>query len=125
MNEVMLIVLENLEKVGIGIVLFVAAYLSNMGLGAWKSCQIDGFEFDWKLMVKSLIKFGILVGSIGLLSIVVSLIPVYMNYIGAAFEETTIQAIDGIVIVSAFLTATIRYAVDAIGKIKVILGIGE
>lgn len=121
MNDIMLIVIDNLEQVGIGILLFVAAYLANMGLGAWKSCQIDGFEFDWHLLVRSAIKFVILVGSIALLSIVVSLIPVYMAYIGADFEETTIQAIDGIVIVSAFLTATIRYAIDAVNKIKAIL----
>lgn len=125
MNDIIFIVIDNFEKVGIGVMLFIAAYLSNMGLGAWKSYQIDGFDFDWHLLINSAIKFLILAASISLLSIVVSVIPAYMNYIGIAFEESTIQAIDSIVIVSAFLTATVRYTVDAITKIKAILGVGE
>ena len=41
MNELLFIILGNLEKVGIGLLMFIGAYLANMGLGAWKSIKID------------------------------------------------------------------------------------
>ena len=35
MTEIFQIVIENLEKVGIGALLFLGAYMSNVCLGAW------------------------------------------------------------------------------------------
>lgn len=115
------LVLMNLEKVGIGIALFLGAYLANMGLGAWKNVKISGATFDWKLIVNSVIKFIVLGLSLALLSFVVSVIPAYATYVGIEIETETLQMIDSIVIIGAFLTATIRYVTDGIGKIKEIL----
>ena len=57
--EIVNLIVLNLEKVGIGVVLFLGAYLANMGLGAWKNVKIDGYDFDWKLIAKSGAKFTI------------------------------------------------------------------
>lgn len=115
------IILLNLEKVGIGICLFLGAYLANMGLGAWKNVKIDGSTFDWNLMWKSLVKFVVLILSIGLLSIVVSVVPVYATYVGIEIGAETLETIDSLVIIGAFLTATIKYIGDAVSKLKAIL----
>lgn len=123
MDEIIYIVLSNLEKVGIGVVLFLAAYLSNMGLGAWRNVKMDGESFDIALILKSLAKFAVLVISIAALSIVVSLIPIYISYIGIEISPETLEVIDSIVILGAFLTATLRYISDGIDKIKTILGV--
>ena len=37
MTEIFQIVIENLEKVGIGALLFLGAYISNVCLGAWRN----------------------------------------------------------------------------------------
>ena len=122
MNEILTLVLINLEKVGLGILLFCGAYLANMGLGAWKSVKIDSNAFDWKLIGQSALKFIVLIVSLALLSVVVSIVPAYATYIGIEISDETMQTIDSLVIIGAFLTATIKYIVDGVNKVKTILG---
>lgn len=122
MNEIMTIVLLNLEKVGVGVALFLGAYLSNILLGIWSNVKIEGYDFDWKLIAQSLVKFVVLGLGVGLLSVVVSVIPMYLTYVGVEIGQETMETIDGLVIIGSFLTATIRYVADSIAKIKAILG---
>ena len=122
MSEIFQIVVENLEKVGIGALLFLVAYTSNICLGAWRSVKIEGYDFDWKLIGQSLAKFAVLGLGIGLLSIVVSILPVYMTYVGIVIEDETMAVLDSIVIITAFVVACGRYVKDAYSKLKEILG---
>ena len=122
MNDITYLILLNLEKVGIGVALFLAAYLANILLGAWKNVKVEGYEFDWKLILQSIAKFIVIGVGIGILSIVVSIIPSYLTYIGIEIGADTMDTIDSMVINGAFATATIRYIGDAINKIKEILG---
>lgn len=122
-DEILNLILMNLEKVGIGVAMFLGAYLSNMGLGAWKNVKISGATFDWKLIGDSVIKFAVLGLSIAVLSVVTILIPSYATYIGIEIDPETLNTIDGIIIIGAFLTATIRYVGDSISKLKEILGV--
>ena len=122
MNEIMTIVLLNLEKVGVGVALFLGAYLSNILLGIWSNVKIEGYDFDWKLIVQSLVKFVVLGLGVGLLSIVVSILPVYMTYVGIVIEDETMAVLDSIVIITAFVVACAKYVKDAYGKLKEILG---
>ena len=122
MTEIFQIVIENLEKVGIGALLFLGAYMSNVCLGAWRSVKIEGYDFDWKLIGQSLVKFIVLGLGISLLSIVVSILPVYMTYVGVVIEDQTMTVLDSIVIITAFVVACGRYVKDAYVKLKEILG---
>ena len=122
MNALIPIVIANLEKVGIGALLFLGAYLSNVCLGAWRSVKIEGYDFDWKLIGQSLVKFVVLGLGIGLLSIVVSILPVYMTYVGIVIEDETMAVLDSIVIITAFVVAFAQYVNDAYVKLKEILG---
>lgn len=122
MNALMSIVIANLEQVGIGALLFLGAYLSNVCLGAWRSVKIEGYDFDWKLIGQSLVKFAVLGLGIGLLSIVVSILPMYMTYVGIVIEDETMAVLDSIVIITAFVVACAKYIKDAYGKLKEILG---
>ena len=122
MTEIFQIVIENLEKVGIGALLFLGAYMSNVCLGAWRSVKIEGYDFDWKLISQSLVKFIVLGLGISLLSIVVSILPVYMTYVGIVIEDETMTVLDSIVIITAFVVACGRYVKDAYVKLKEILG---
>ena len=122
MNALISIVIANLEKVGIGALLFLGAYMSNICLGAWRSVKIEGYDFDWKLIGQSLVKFAVLGFGIGLLSIVVSILPVYMTYVGIVIEDETMAVLDSIVMITAFVVACAKYIKDAYGKLKEILG---
>ena len=120
--DIMTIVVANLEKVGIGVLLFLGAYLSNICLGVWRNVKIEGYDFDWKLITQSAVKFVVLGVGIGLMSIVVSVLPVYMTYVGIVIEDETMAVLDSIVIITAFVVACGRYVKDAYSKLKEILG---
>lgn len=122
MDNILILILTNLEKIGVGIGLFMGAYLANMGLGVWKNVKIDGNAFDWSLIKQSIVKFIVLILSIALLSIVVSAIPAYATYVSIEISQEVLETIDALVIIGAFLTATLRYTGDAISKLKTILG---
>lgn len=122
MNALMSIVIANLEKVGIGVLLFLGAYLSNICLGVWRNVKIEGYDFDWKLIAQSAVKFIVLGVGIGLMSIVVSVLPVYMTYVGIVIEDETMNVLDSIVIITAFVMACGRYVKDAYSKLKESLG---
>lgn len=120
--DIMTIVIANLEKVGIGVLLFLGAYLSNICLGIWRNVKIEGYDFDWKLIAQSAVKFVVLGIGIGLMSIVVSILPMYMTYVGIVIEDETMAVLDSIVIITAFVMACGRYVKDAYSKLKEILG---
>ncbi len=120
--DIMTIVVANLEKVGIGVLLFLGAYLSNICLGVWRNVKIEGYDFDWKLIAQSAVKFVVLGIGIGLMSIVVSVLPEYMTYVGIDITDEAMQVFDSIVIVTAFMTAAVKYVKDAYAKLKDILG---
>lgn len=120
--DIMTIVVANLEKVGIGVLLFLGAYLSNICLGVWRNVKIEGYDFDWKLIAQSAVKFIVLGIGIGLMSIVVSILPEYMTYVGIDVTDEAMQVFDSIVIVTAFMTAAVKYVKDAYTKLKDILG---
>lgn len=115
------IIVMNLEKIGFGMLMFMGAYLANMGLGAWRNVKIDGASFDWKKIAQSAAKFVVLVVSMALMSIVASAIPAYATFIGIEIGAEVMETIDAMVIVGAFMTATIRYIGDAITKVKDLL----
>ena len=120
--DIMTIVIANLEKVGIGVLLFLGAYLSNICLGVWRNVKIEGYDFDWKLIAQSAVKFIVLGVGIGLMSIVVSILPMYMTYVGIVIEDETMAVLDSIVIITAFVVACAKYVKDAYVKLKEILG---
>lgn len=120
--DIMAIVINNLEKVGMGVALFLGAYLSNMCLGAWRNVKIEGYDFDWKLIAQSAVKFVVLGVGIGLMATVVSLLPEYMTYVGIDITDETMQVLDSLVIITAFVGASCKYVKDAYEKLKDILG---
>lgn len=121
--DIMTIVVANLEKVGIGVLLFLGAYLSNICLGTWRNVKIEGYDFDWRLLGQSVIKFIVLGVGIGLMSIVVSILPEYMTYVGIDIADETMQVFDSIVIIAAFMSAAVKYVKDAYSKLKDILSV--
>lgn len=121
--DMMNIIFANLEKVGIGVALFMGAYVSNMCLGAWRNVKIEGYDFDWKLIAQSVVKFLVLGIGISLMSIVVSILPVYMEYVGIDITDETMQVIDSLVIITAFVVACVKYIREAYEKLKDILSV--
>lgn len=121
MENIMLLVVENLSKIGIGATLFLIAYLSNMGLGAWKSVKVDGYNFDWKLVLNSMVKYIVLVASVAGLCVVVTVTPEYANYVGLAIPDEYIEVVSNIVIIGTFITGIGIYVKDGLDKLRAII----
>lgn len=117
-------ILGNLIKVAIGAALFCGAYVANMGLGAWRNVKLNGHDFDWRYMLESVAKFVVLALSISVLTIVVTVIPMYVNYVGIELSEEVLKTISSLVIIGSFLIATIQYVRDGIQKVRDILSNG-
>lgn len=115
---------SNLVKVGIGALLFLGAYLANMGLGAWRNVKLNGHDFEIDYILHSVVKYVVLALSIGVLTIVVTIMPMYANYVGVEIDAQILESISSLVIVGAFLTATVHYVYDAIEKVKDVLSNG-
>lgn len=116
------VVIDNLQKVGFGALLFAMAYVANICLGIWKNVKIEEYSFNWKKLAESGVKFIVLVSGIGLLSVVVSIMPQYITYVGVDIPSDTLDVIDSVVIVSAFIVASCQYIKDGYEKLKAILG---
>lgn len=115
-------IIMNLEKIGYGILLLLGVYIANMGLGAWRNVKMDGCKFDWHKILDSAVKFVVLGSSLALLVTVVTAIPYYSTYVGIAIKAETAEVLDSMIIIGGFLTATIRYAKDALSKLSDIFG---
>lgn len=121
MEGIMLLIISNLMKIGIGALLFLIAYLSNMGLGAWKSVKIHGYDFDLKLIGESIVKYIVLVLSVAGLCIVVTVAPEYANYVGMAIPDEYIEVVSNVVIIGTFITGICIYVKDGFDKLKEII----
>lgn len=125
MENVIALVLSNLVKLGAGALIFLVAYLSNMGLGAWKNVSLDAGKFDWKLIFNSLIKYLVLVISTSGLCIVVTVTPAYIMYVGLNSESEYIDiannVISNAVIIGTFITGIYIYAKDGFDKLKALV----
>lgn len=118
MDNILSLVTSNLMKIGIGAILFLIAYLSNMGLGAWKNVKLDGYDFDWKMVLHSLTKYLVLVISMAGLCIVITVTPEYANYVGLAIPDEYIEVISNVVIITMFLTGIGIYVKDGLTKLR-------
>lgn len=125
MENILMLIGDNLIKAGIGAGMFLIVYLSNMGLGAWRSIKINGYNFDWKLIGSSILKYLVLTLSVTGICVGITMIPVYAVYVGMTIPDEFIEAVSTVVIFGAFLTGTCMYAKDGIDKIKELMGIGN
>lgn len=122
MDEILKQILINLQHVGIGVVLFLIAYGSNMGFSIYLNTKILGESFDKSKIVNSFLK--ILAFSIGatLLCIAITGIPIFANYVGFTIPDEYSEAFENLAVLGIFLIAACRYVLEGYSKMKQILG---
>ena len=125
MEDFWQIVLANLQNVGIGLAIFVAAYLSNMSFGLYYNIKILGQEFEWSKILASVLK--ILAFGVGtcLLTLAISAIVPWAIANGLTIPEEYSTVIQTVAILGICLTGTIKYIVEAFTKMKDILNSGK
>ena len=121
MEQVLQQILINLERVGVGVLLFLIAYGSNMGFSIYLNTKILGGSFDKSKIINSLLK--ILAFSVGatLLCVAITGIPIFANYVGFVIPDEYSEVFENLAILGVFLVAACRYVLESYNKMKLIL----
>lgn len=110
------VLLTNLTHVGIGLSIFLFAYLSNMCFGIWQNTKILGESFDWNKILNSFVKIICVGAGIVLLVMAVTFIIPFANVIGLKIPEEYESVVNIIATISTCLYASLRYIKEAWNK---------
>lgn len=121
MNELLNVVLSNLTDVGIGLLLFIMAYVSNMALSLYYNIKILKQPFDKNKLIDSGLKvvaFGV---GTALLCVCITTIPAFANHVGFVIPEEYSAVFQDLAILAVFITSSLRYVIESYNKFTKIL----
>lgn len=121
MNELLQTVLNNLTDVGIGILLFIMAYVSNMALSLYYNIKVLNQSFDKVKIIDSALKVAAFGVGTGLLCVCITTIPAFANHVGFVIQEEYSTVFQDLAILAVFLTSALRYVAEAYNKFSKIL----
>lgn len=114
----------NLISVGIGLLIFVMAYVSNMCFSTYYNVRILGEQFEpskLKMSGLKIVTFGI---GTALLTMAITLILPWANQNGLNIPEEYTDVITTIAILGVCLTGSLKYILEAFSKMGKILNSG-
>lgn len=121
MDQLWSLILGNLRNIGIGLLLFAGAYLSNICFSLWTNIKMAGEKFDGHRLAASAVKLLAFGGGLVLLSAVITTLPLFADTVGWAIPEEYKDVFANLIILAMFLTATCVYVREALAKVKKIL----
>lgn len=124
MKEIIDLIGLNIVDVGLGALLFVLAYVSNMLMSTFYNVKTLEGKFSFDKMLCGLEKIIVLVFGISLLCVVVTTLPLFAVYAGFDIPEEYTDVFNILVIVGSFLVPTCKYTAEAISKLSKILNGG-
>ena len=121
MSDIWTQILVNLENVGIGMLLFFMAYLSNMSFSIYYNIKVLGQGFDTKKILTSIEKLiAYIVGTI-LLVVVVTTLPLFSAQAGLELPQEFVDTFSTMAIMILPIYASCKYALKAYSKMKSVL----
>lgn len=121
MNELLQTVLNNLTDVGIGILLFIMAYVSNMALSLYYNVKILQQPFDRTKLMDSALKVAAFGIGTGLLCVCITTIPAFATHVGFTIPEEYSAVFQDLAILSVFIISSCKYLLEAYAKFNAIL----
>lgn len=121
MDQLWVLILANLRNIGIGLLLFVGAYLANICFSLWTNIKMAGEKFDRHRLAASGVKLAAFGGGLVLLSAVITTLPLFADAVGWAIPAEYKEVLADAVIIVMFLTATCVYVREALEKVRKIL----
>lgn len=119
------IVLENLQNTGIGIILFVLAYASNMCFSLYYNIKILNQKFDKQKLIDSGLKVAAFGLGTALLVIAITTLPLFADRVGYEIPAEYEELLSSVTILAVFIISTCKYALEAFTKMKFILSSKE
>lgn len=114
-------IVVNLQKVGIGLGIFILMYISNMGASIYYNIKILGDKFSSQKLIDSGIKIASLAVAIIAFCLSVTLVIPWVNYVGLPIPEEFSDVLNMVAMCGVALTGIVKYGKEAFTKISKIL----
>lgn len=114
-------IVDNLQKVGIGLGIFVLMYISNMGASIYYNIKILGDKFSSQKLIDSGVKIAALAVAIIAFCLSVTLVIPWVNYVGLPIPEEFSDVLNMVAMCGVALTGIVKYGKEAFTKISKIL----
>ena len=125
MKELLVLFLDNLCIIGVGMAIFICAFLSNMSFSVYRNISILHEGWSWEKFWKGITKAIAFLVGLTLLCLSVTAIPFFAERIGWVIPKEYAQAFSDLAIIGVILTVSASYALKAFGAFKEILNYEE
>lgn len=114
-------VLMNLINIGWAMLIFLAAYLSNVAFSLYYNIKILLQPFDRNKAINSGLKIAAFVVGLTLLCVAITTLPLFANQVGWVIPEEYADIFTDLVILGAVLMVSCKYILESFTKFKAIL----
>lgn len=114
-------VLNNLINIGWAMLIFLAAYLSNVAFSLYYNIKICFQPFDKAKLITSALKILAVGVGLTLLCIAITTLPLFADLVGWAIPSEYAEMFSDLVIIGAVLMVGCKYISEAFTKFKAIL----
>ena len=114
-------IIINLTWVGYAMGILSLAWLSNFAFSIYFNIKVVEELFDIKRLINGVEKLVALCVGIGLLSLVITLFPIFMTYVGVPINEEYTTLFSVLTVIILFGNSTIKYTKQAYDTLKQIL----
>lgn len=114
-------ILNNLINIGWAMLIFLAAYLSNVAFSLYYNIKVLLQPFDRNKAINSALKVTAFVVGLTLLCVSITTLPLFADQLGWAIPEEYSEIFADLVIVGAVLLVSCKYIKEAFTKFKAIL----
>lgn len=114
-------VLNNLINIGWAMLIFLAAYLSNVAFSLYYNIKICFQPFDKAKLITSALKILAVGVGLTLLCIAITTLPLFADLVGWAIPSEYAEMFSDLVIIGAVLMVACKYISEAFTKFKAIL----
>lgn len=118
-------ILNNLINIGWAMLIFLAAYLSNVSFSLYYNIKILLQPFNKEKAINSALKVAAFVVGLTLLCIAITTLPLFADQIGWTIPEEYSDLFADLVILGAVLVVSCKYIMEAFTKFKGILDYKE
>lgn len=117
MNELVQVIISNLQNVGIGVLLFIVAYVSNMALSLYYNIKVLNEAFDKAKLINSALKVASFAIGTALLCVGITTIPAFASHVGFEIPAEYSTVFQDLAVLSVFIISACRYLLEAYQKL--------
>jgi len=114
-------VLENLTYVGIGALLFLISYMSNMAFSLYYNIRMLMEKFDKSKIIDSGLRVATIIVGLTLLCVAITTIPAFATYVGLDLSAEYAEVFSNLAVLALFIVSSCKYVLEAYTKFKKIL----